>query len=212
MEKYNKLRYNEYGDNMKNNLKKIIYLIVLIAITAFASYFLKDALNEKAKNNLNSNNTEITTNTTQNNEENNQTEFEEAIVTKIIDGDTIGVTIDGKYYKVRFIGINCPEYTKEIEPYGKEATEYTTEKLSNKTVYLQKDITNTDDYDRLLRYVWLEKVDTIDEESVKNYWFNYDLVANGLAQSNYYKPNITLQDYLENAEIHAKRNKIGMWE
>ena len=108
---------------MKNNLKKIIYLIVLIAITAFASYFLKDALNEKAKNNLNSNNTEITTNTTQNNEKNNQTEFEEAIVTKIIDGDTIGVTIDGKYYKVRFIGINCPEYTKEIEPYGKEATE-----------------------------------------------------------------------------------------
>ena len=197
---------------MKNNIKKIIYIIVLVALTAFASYFLKDALNEKAQNNQNnSNNTEIVTNNTQNSE-NEEIEFQEAYVTKIIDGDTIGVTIDGKYYKVRFIGINCPEYTKEIEPYGKEATEYTNEKLYNKTIYLQKDVTDTDDYDRLLRYIWLEKVDTINEESVKNYLFNYDLVAKGLAQSNYYKPNVTLQDYLEYAEINAKRNKIGMWE
>lgn len=196
---------------MKNNLKKIIYILVLVALTAFASYYLKDALNKKAQNNQNNNNTEIITNNTQNNE-NEKIEFQEAYVTKIIDGDTIGVTIDGKYYKVRFIGINCPEYTKEIEPYGKEATEYTNEKLYNKTIYLQKDVTDTDDYDRLLRYIWLEKVDTIDEESVKNYLFNYDLVAKGLAQSNYYKPNVTLQDYLEYAEINAKRNKIGMWE
>ena len=196
---------------MKNNLKKIIYILVLVALTAFASYFLKDALNEKVQNNQNNNNTEIITNNAQNSE-NEEIEFQEAYVTKIIDGDTIGVTIDGKYYKVRFIGINCPEYTKEIEPYGKEATEYTNEKLYNKTIYLQKDVTDTDDYDRLLRYIWLEKVDTIDEESVKNYLFNYDLVAKGLAQSNYYKPNVALQDYLEYAEINAKRNKIGMWE
>ncbi len=148
---------------MKNNLKKIIYILVLVALTVFASYYLKDKLNEKAQNNQNNNNnnnSEIITNNVQNNE-NKKIEFQEAYVTKIIDGDTIGVTIDGKYYKVRFIGINCPEYTKEIEPYGKEATEYTNEKLYNKTIYLQKDVTDTDDYDRLLRYIWLEKVDEI---------------------------------------------------
>lgn len=210
MEKKNKLRYNEYGDNMKNNLKKIIYLIVLIAITAFASYFLKDALDEKAQNNLNNTNTntEIVTNTN----EKEEIELQEAYVTKIIDGDTLGVTIDGNYYKVRLVGINCPEYTKEIEPYGKEATEYTTEKLYNKTIYLQKDISNTDNYDRLLRYVWLNKVETIDEETIKNSLFNYELVINGLAHSNYYKPDITLQNYLEDAENYAKQNKIGMWQ
>ena len=198
---------------MKNNLKKIIYILVLVALTVFASYYLKDALNKKAQNNQNNNNnnTEIITNNVQNNE-NKKIEFQEAYVTKIIDGDTIGVTIDGKYYKVRFIGINCPEYTKEIEPYGKEATEYTNEKLYNKTIYLQKDVTDTDDYDRLLRYIWLEKVDEINEETVKKSLFNYELVVNGLANSNYYKPNITLQDYLEQAEIYAKRHKIGMWE
>ena len=197
---------------MKNNLKKIIYILVLVALTVFASYYLKDKLNEKAQNNQNSNNNaEIITNNVQNNE-NKKIEFQEAYVTKIIDGDTIGVTIDGKYYKVRFIGINCPEYTKEIEPYGKEATEYTNEKLYNKTIYLQKDVTDADDYDRLLRYIWLEKVDEINEETVKKSLFNYELVVNGLANSNYYKPNITLQDYLEQAEIYAKRHKIGMWE
>lgn len=199
---------------MKNNLKKIIYILVLVALTVFASYYLKDKLNEKAQNNQNNNNnnnSEIITNNVQNNE-NKKIEFQEAYVTKIIDGDTIGVTIDGKYYKVRFIGINCPEYTKEIEPYGKEATEYTNEKLYNKTIYLQKDVTDTDDYDRLLRYIWLEKVDEINEETVKKSLFNYELVVNGLANSNYYKPNITLQDYLEQAEIYAKRHKIGMWQ
>lgn len=196
---------------MKNNFKKIIYILVLVALTVFASYYLKDKLNEKAQNNQNNNNTEVITNNVQNNE-NKEIEFQEAYVTKIIDGDTIGVTIDGKYYKVRFIGINCPEYTKEIEPYGKEATEYTNEKLYNKTIYLQKDVTDTDDYDRLLRYIWLEKVDDINEETVKKSLFNYELVVNGLANSNYYKPNITLQDYLEQAEIYAKRHKIGMWE
>lgn len=196
---------------MKNNLKKIIYILVLVALTVFASYYLKDKLNEKAQNNQNNNNSEIITNNVQNNE-NKEIEFQEAYVTIIIDGDTIGVTIDGKYYKVRFIGINCPEYTKEIEPYGKEATEYTNEKLYNKTIYLQKDVTDTDDYDRLLRYIWLEKVDEINEETVKKSLFNYELVVNGLANSNYYKPNITLQDYLEQAEIYAKRHKIGMWE
>ncbi len=195
---------------MKNNIKKIIYILILVVLTALASYFLKKELDEKAQNNLNNNNTEITTNTTQNNKE--EIELQEAYVTKVIDGDTIGVTIDGKYYKVRFVGINCPEYTKEIEPYGKEATEYTNEKLFNKTIYLQKDITDKDNYDRLLRYIWLDKVDTINEETIKSSLFNYELVINGLAHSNYYKPNITLQNYLEEAENYAKQNKIGMWQ
>lgn len=198
---------------MKKNLKKLLYIIVIIAITAFASIYLKDSLEDRIENNQNiNNNTEIINGQTENNNPNTNIEFEEAYVTKIIDGDTIGVTIDGKYFKVRFIGINCPEYTKEIEPYGKEATDYTNEKLYNKTVYLQKDITDKDDYDRLLRYIWLEKVDEINEETVKNSLFNYDLVVNGLAQSNYYKPNVTLQDYLEHAEIYARRNNIGMWQ
>lgn len=192
---------------MKNNLKKIIYVIVIIAITVLASIYLKDNLEERIENNQNTQEQLIIGPT-----ETPELELQEAYVTKVIDGDTIGVTIDGNYYKVRLIGINCPEYTKEIEPYGKEATEYTNKMLYHKTIYLQKDMSDTDNYDRLLRYIWLDKVDTINEETIKSSLFNYELVINGLAHSNYYKPNITLQNYLEEAENYAKQNKIGMWE
>lgn len=193
---------------MKENIKKFIYTLVSIAAIIFASIYLKDTLKEKAENNLNNSEQQTVIEQT----ETEKIELQEAYVTKVIDGDTIGVTIDGKYYKVRFIGINCPEYTKEIEPYGKEATEYTNNKLYHKTIYLQKDVSDTDNYDRLLRYIWLEKVDEINEDTIKESLFNYELVVNGLAYSNYYKPDISLQDYLEDAEDYAKENKIGMWE
>lgn len=78
--------------------------------------------------------------------------FVEAVVTKVVDGDTIYVDINGDDYKLRMIGLNCPEYTKEIEPYGRESSEYTENELLGKTVYLESDVSNTDKYSRLLRY------------------------------------------------------------
>lgn len=189
---------------LKNNIKKIIFLVILIVVAIFSSNYLKEYLNTKSQDN-----SKITSTSYANNY--NNIELVQATVTKIIDGDTIWVDIDGNEYKVRFIGVNCPEYTTKIEPYGKEATEYTTNYLMGKTVYLQKDVTDTDKYDRLLRYVWLEKVDEINDETIRNYLFNAKLVIDGMAKSNYYKPNITLQNYLEKYENEAKENKIGMW-
>lgn len=194
---------------MKKYIKKIVTIILLIIIAIiFAIYFknyLNDNINIYEENN-------ITTNINNTDKEDNQIELVEATVTKIVDGDTIWVDINGKEEKVRFIGVNCPEYTTKIEEYGKEATEYTTNELLGKKVYLQKDISKTDDYNRLLRYVWLEKIDTINEENIKNYLFNAKLVINGYAQSNYYKPDISLQDYLEKFENEAKQQKIGIWQ
>lgn len=194
---------------MKKYIKKIVTIILLIIIAIiFAIYFknyLNDNINIYEENN-------ITTNINNTDKEDNQIELVEATVTKVIDGDTIWVDINGKEEKVRFIGVNCPEYTTKIEEYGKEATEYTTTELLGKKVYLQKDVSQTDDYNRLLRYVWLEKIDTINEENIKNYLFNAKLVINGYAQSNYYKPDISLQDYLEKFENEAKQQKIGIWQ
>ena len=194
---------------MKKYIKKIITVILLVIITILFAVYYKNYLN----NNINiyqENN--ITTNINNTDKENNQVELTEATVTKVIDGDTIWVNINGKEEKVRFIGVNCPEYTTKIEEYGKEATEYTTNELLGKKVYLQKDISQTDDYNRLLRYVWLEKIDTINEENIENYLFNAKLVINGYAQSNYYKPDISLQNYLEKFEKEAKKQKIGIWQ
>ncbi len=191
---------------MKKYIKKIIITIILIVLSIIFAIYSKNYINQNIHI-YNDNNipTDIE------NSENNL-ELVEATVTKVVDGDTIWVNINGNQEKVRFIGVNCPEYTTKIEPYGKEATEYTTNELLGKTIYLQKDISETDDYDRLLRYVWLEKVDNINEENVKQYLFNAKLVLNGYAQSNYYKPDISLQKYLEKFENEAKANHLGMWE
>ena len=193
---------------MKNKIKYLIITVLIICITIFFAIFAKDLLNNKAKLNE-SNNSNILDNIFNTNDEIN---LQEAYVTKVVDGDTIWVNIEGKEEKIRLIGVNSPEYTKEIEPYGKEATEFTTNKLLNKTIYLQKDVSDTDSYDRLLRYVWTDKIDVINEENIKNYLFNYSLVYEGYAESNYYKPDITLQSYLEDAQTQAKENKKGMWE
>lgn len=188
---------------MKNTIKKVIYVILIIISTIIISLFAKQYLIEKSHSNITQENT---------NNYSNQITLEEAYVTKIVDGDTIWVKIGNEEKKVRFIGIDCPEYTKEIEQYGKEATEYTTERLLNTMIYLQMDTTNTDSYNRLLRYVWTEKVSEINDETISNYLFNYALCYEGLAESKRYKPNTLLQNYLNIAQKNAKENNRGIWK
>lgn len=192
---------------MNNKFKKIIYFILALIISVILALFLKNVLNKKSVEHSNTQPTlqdnVITLNT--------KIELVEAYVTKVVDGDTIWVKIENEEKKVRLIGINCPEYTKEIELYGKEATEYTTQKLLNKIVYLQKDVSETDSYNRLLRYVWTEKIEEINEENISKYLFNYALCYEGLAKSKYYNPDTLFQEYLNNAQNSAKENKRGMW-
>ncbi len=70
--------------------------------------------------------------------------FVEAQVVKIVDGDTIDVSIGGKTYPLRYIGINTPKDTTQHEPYGPEATAKNRELVQGKTVRLEKDVSETD--------------------------------------------------------------------
>lgn len=60
---------------------------------------------------------------------------------------------DGGEEKVRFIGVDTPESTTRVEPYGKEAAAYTKSRLNGKKVYLEPDVGERDKYGRLLAYV-----------------------------------------------------------
>lgn len=82
-------------------------------------------------------------------------EGERVIVSRVIDGDTFEIE-DG--LKVRMLGVDTPETVDVRKPvgcFGKEASSETKKLLSRKLVILQKDISNTDKYNRLLRYVFL---------------------------------------------------------
>lgn len=100
---------------------------------------------------------------------------EEARVTQIVDGDTIEVQMDGVGYRVRYVGVNTPE---RDETCYSDATAANTALVRGQTVRMIRDQSNTDQYGRLLRYIF------VDDRFV-----NAELVANGWAEAVEYNPD-----------------------
>lgn len=124
-------------------------------------------------------------------------------VVRVVDGDTINVEIHGKVEPVRYIGIDTPETVdprKPVQCFGVEASKKNKELVEGKMVRLEKDITDRDKYDRLLRYVWVD--DTL---------INQALVEQGFAKSYSYPPDVKYQDKFVAAEKQARDNKLGLW-
>jgi len=132
-------------------------------------------------------------------------------VTRVIDGDTIEVKMSGETYKVRLIGINTPESTTRVEPYGKEAAEFTKSQLLGKKVYLEKDVSETDKYGRLLRYVWLKKPSELTDSEIRTKMFNAILVLEGYAQAATYPPDVKYAEYFAKYEAEARESSRGLW-
>lgn len=142
--------------------------------------------------------------------------YETAKVTKVVDGDTINVQINGKDYKVRMIGVDTPETvhpSKPVQFYGREASDYTKKNLTDKTVYLQKDVSDTDKYGRLLRYVWTAapSSDNPSEEEIIESMYNANLVKNGYAHAYTYQPNSRYSDLFSKLQSSAREKNIGLW-
>jgi micrococcal nuclease len=127
----------------------------------------------------------------------------EAQVTRVIDGDTIEVSIDGQIYKVRYIGIDTPETvhpTKGEEPYGREACDKNKELVEGEIVTLEKDVSEIDQYGRLLRYVY-----------VGSLFINAELVRLGYAQVATYPPDVKYQDLFLQLQREAREEGRGLW-
>ena len=90
---------------------------------------------------------------------------EVALVTSITDGDTIWVDILGEESRVRYIGIDTPEIgfdDRPAEPFAEEATTANAALVEDSLVVLETDVSETDDFGRFLRYVWLAPDETAD--------------------------------------------------
>jgi endonuclease YncB( thermonuclease family) len=78
------------------------------------------------------------------------------VVSRVVDGDTIEVSPTvGGIANVRLIGVDTPEIYGGTEPYGEEASAFTTERLESRKVALEFDVERIDPYGRALAYVWL---------------------------------------------------------
>jgi micrococcal nuclease len=129
-----------------------------------------------------------------------------AVVERVVDGDTIDVTIDGRGDTVRLIGIDTPETKKPdtpVECYGPEASARLAELLPPGTpVRLERDIDSRDKFGRLLAYVQREPDDL---------FVNAVLIDEGLARPYPFEPNTTYADQFAAAAETARTNGIGLW-
>lgn len=116
----------------------------------------------------------------------------EAIVTKVIDGDTVVVS-GGDH--VRLLSIDSDE--KNYPCY--DAARLRLENLVlGKTVRLEADREDVDQYGRKLRYIFLDGVN-----------INEKMVAEGLAVARFYPENQKYKNEISAAEAAASKNKIG---
>ena len=129
-----------------------------------------------------------------------------AVVLKVIDGDTIDVDISGNRIPVRLIGIDTPEKTGGYLPAecgGDAATLRTGELLPPGThVLLQRDAELYDRYDRLLAYVY---------RAADGLFVNRYLVLDGYAGTMHFEPNTQHRSVLDAAQSDARAAGRGIW-
>ena len=127
------------------------------------------------------------------------TGLDSVMVTRVVDGDTVVVGEN----KLRLIGIDSPELETEKlkgECFAMEAKERLRELVEGKEIRLEKDVSEKDKYDRLLRYVY------IGEENI-----NETLVREGFAKLATYPPDMKYYGKLKEAQRVAKENRAGLW-
>lgn len=133
--------------------------------------------------------------------------FQKTHVTKVIDGDTIEIE-SGEH--VRFIGVDTPETVhpkKSVQCFGKEASNKTKALLEGKDIYLEKDISETDRYDRLLRFIYLPNPEAPNEVIFVNEY----LIEQGYGSVITYPPDVKYHNLFIEAQRTAQEEKRGLW-
>ena len=115
---------------------------------------------------------------------------EQARVVCITDGDTIEVEMNGQCRRVRYIGINTPE---RDEPCSDAATDANARLVNGRMVTLVRDVSNTDRYGRLLRYIY-----------VGNTFDNEVQVREGYAENSIWSPDSRNAHHFRALEAEAR--------
>ena len=129
-----------------------------------------------------------------------------AVVQRVVDGDTIELS-DGR--KVRYIGVDTPELhhpTKSVQCFGKEAMEKNKELVEGKTIKMMKDVSETDRYKRLLRYIWVPSTSSGQDLFVNEY-----LAREGFAHQSTFPPDVKYVELFRKAAEEARVSNKGLW-
>lgn len=127
-------------------------------------------------------------------------------VTRVVDGDTLVININGVDEKIRLIGINTPETVdprKMVECFGKEASSRMKDLTDGQNVRLESDNTQStrDIYGRLLAYVYLQDGQMI----------NRKMIADGYAYEYTYMTPYKYQKEFRDVQTLARVSARGLW-
>ncbi len=131
-----------------------------------------------------------------------------AIVMSVTDGDTIRVDVDGEEYALRYIGIDAPEpdaTDPTIKGWADAATAANRSLIDGREVYLEQDVSDTDQFGRLLRHVWFVG------PGGTMVLANLELVRRGFAQATTIPPDEKYASLLTQAQDSAKTAALGLW-
>ena len=137
---------------------------------------------------------------------NAKTTSEEVKFKRCVDGDTAVFIIKNEEVKIRFLAVDTPETvhpTKDVQKYGKDASEYTCNKLTNaQSIIVEYESGNkTDKYGRTLAWIWADGV-----------LLQSELIKIGYAEVAYIYGKYTYTESLCIDENEAKKEKIGLWQ
>lgn len=120
------------------------------------------------------------------------------IVIDVIDGDTVDVDLNGELYRVRYIGVDTPE---RGDFYYAEAQSANADLVLDQEVILVIDVSETDQFGRLLRYVYL----------TDGTFVNAELVRQGYARQSTFPPDVAQADTFSQLEQEAREAGVGLW-
>ncbi len=125
-------------------------------------------------------------------------QFTTGVVTRVVDGDTLEMEIDGKRVNVRLFGIDAPEMS---QPFGHESKDFLARRILNEElIVIPRDI---DRYNRLVAGLYRSSDKGISSISIGMAYEGF-----GWAYREYLKEE--LEFYLL-SETDAKKHKRGLW-
>jgi micrococcal nuclease len=136
---------------------------------------------------------------------NAQTTTQKVEFNRCVDGDTAVFNVDGIETKYRFLAIDTPESVapnKAVEEFGKDASEYTCNKLTNaKEIIIEYENSNkTDKYGRYLGWIWVD-----------GSLLQKELISVGYAKVAYIYGKYRYTESLCLIQSLAKKEKYGLW-
>ncbi|HEX5608968.1 MAG TPA: thermonuclease family protein [Solirubrobacterales bacterium] len=126
-----------------------------------------------------------------------------ALVTRVVDGDTVEARFDGREEDVRLIGVDTPETVKPGTPvqcFGPQASRFSHRRLEGRRVRLVFGVERRDVYGRMLAYAYLD-----------GHMFNAELLRRGLARTLTIPPNDRFAERFGRLERAAARAGRGLW-